>query len=253
MHAPDNCGNLIVPEWEFDCNFNPVHAENNKRKHPIWTTLGGDNIPSHVDPYIFNEDCAGKSLYNLYLRNPDFFIAGELHNQFCHWEKILFDNDTSSLVKKWIKDGVDVTEFFTHFKGNFKGCSYNSSFPPQRFFQNAPICKQFKEFICSELYERILNGSLSVVGKVGECDLPHIIMPLTVEPTKPRLCHDDRYINLWTKDTPFQLENLKHVPRMVEKDVEMITCDEKSGYDHVILCKNSRKYFGIEFGGWVFT
>lgn len=116
MHAPDNCGNLIVPEWEFDCNFNPVHAENNKRKHPIWTTLGGDNISSHVDPYIFNEDCAGKSLYNLYLRNPDFFIAGELHNQFCHWEKILFDNDTSSLVKKWIKDGVDVTEFFHTFQ-----------------------------------------------------------------------------------------------------------------------------------------
>lgn len=51
------------------------------------------------------------------------------------------------------------------------------------FFQNAPICKRFKEFICSELYEIILNGSLSVVGKVGECELPHIIMPLTVEPT----------------------------------------------------------------------
>lgn len=24
----------------------------------------------------------------------------------------------------------------------------------------------------------------------------------------------------------FQLENLKHVPRMVEKDMNMITCDE---------------------------
>lgn len=112
MHAPDNCGNLFVPEWEFDCNFNPVHAENNKRKHPIWTTLGGDNIPSHVDPYIFNEECAVKFLCDFYLRNPDFFIAGELHNQFCHWEFFLLDNDTFSLVKKWIKDGVDVTDFF---------------------------------------------------------------------------------------------------------------------------------------------
>lgn len=95
MHAPDNCGNLFVPEWEFDCNFNPVHAENNKRKHPIWTTLGGD-IPSHVDPYIFNEECAVKSSCSLYLRNPDFFIAGELHNQFCHWEKILLDNENNN-------------------------------------------------------------------------------------------------------------------------------------------------------------
>lgn len=76
------------------------------------TTLEGDNIPSHVDPYIFNEECAVKSLCDFYLRNPDSFIAGELHNQFCHWEFFLLDNDTFSLVKKWIKDGVDVTEFF---------------------------------------------------------------------------------------------------------------------------------------------
>lgn len=66
---------------------------------------------------------------------------------------------------------------------------------------------------------------------MGKCELPHIIMPLTVEPTKPRLSHDDRFIKLWTKDTPFQLENLKHVHMMVEKDMKMITCDEKSGYD----------------------
>ncbi|XP_062591418.1 uncharacterized protein LOC134252891 [Saccostrea cucullata] len=202
---------------------------------------------------MFNEDNAGKSIYNLYLRNPDFFVAGELHNQFCQWEKILFENDTSNQVKNWIKNGVDVTDFFTHFRGNFRGSSYNSLLPPKRFFHNSPVCKQFKEFICSELYERIVNGSLSVVGKIGECELPHTIMPLTVEPTKPRLCHDDRYINLWTKDMPFQLENLKHVPRMVEKDMKMITCDEKSGYDHVNLCQNSRKYFGIQFGGWVLT
>lgn len=46
------------------------------------TTLEGDNIPSHGDPYIFNEECSVKSLCDFYLRNPDFFIAGELHNQF---------------------------------------------------------------------------------------------------------------------------------------------------------------------------
>lgn len=39
---------------------------------------------------------------------------------------------------------------------------------------------------------------------------------------------------------------------MVEKDMKMIICDEKLGYDYVILCKNFRKYFGIQFGDWVF-
>lgn len=41
------------------------------------------------------------------------------------------------------------------------------------------------------------------------------------------------------------MENLKYVFRMVEKDMKMIICDEKLGYDYVILCKNFRKYFGI--------
>ena len=33
----------------------------------------------------------------------------------------------------------------------------------------------------------------------------------------------------------------------------MVSCDEKSGYDHVLLSEKSRTYFGIQFAGWVFT
>lgn len=33
----------------------------------------------------------------------------------------------------------------------------------------------------------------------------------------------------------------------------MITCDEKSGYDHVKLGESSRTYFGIQFGGFFMT
>lgn len=108
------------------------------------------------------------------------------------------DNDTFSLVKKWIKDGDDVTEFFfLHIlKVILKVVVTTLYFLHKDFFQNAPVCKQFKEFICSEMYERIPTESFSVVGKVGECELSLIIMPLTVEPTKPRLCHDDSNINL---------------------------------------------------------
>lgn len=47
-----------------------------------------------------------------------------------------------------------------------------------------------------ELYEKIRSGAIRVLGKVGECEMPHIVMPLTIEPSKPRLCHDDRFLNL---------------------------------------------------------
>ena len=29
-------------------------------------------------------------------------------------------------------------------------------------------------------------------------------MPITVEPTKPRMCHNERLLNLWMKDCPFR-------------------------------------------------
>lgn len=80
MYVFDNCGNLFVLEWEFDCNFNLVYVENNKRKYLIWIILGGDNILLYVDSYIFNEECVVKFLCSLYLRNLDFFIVGELYN-----------------------------------------------------------------------------------------------------------------------------------------------------------------------------
>lgn len=85
--------------------------------------------------------------------------------------------------------------------------------------------------------------------------MPLVIMPLLVKPTKPRLCPDERYLNLWMKDTPFKLDShtLKDFHRMVDLSANMICCDEKSGYDHVSLSRTSQTYFALQFVGWVFT
>ena len=86
------------------------------------------------------------------------------------------------------------------------------------FFPNSNNCKQFVDFICNELCERIATGSIKLLGRVGNCPPPKIIMPLTIEPSKPRLCHDERFLNLWVKDSPFQLETLRDIPRIVGKN-----------------------------------
>ena len=101
--------------------------------------------------------------------------------------------------------------------------------------------------------ERIRNGSVSVIGKVGSCDPPYLVLPLTIEPSKPRLCHDERYLNLWIQDNPFLLDTLKEVPRIVGKDAFLASLDDKSGYDHIFLNPASRKFFGIQFAGWYFV
>lgn len=196
-----------------------------------------------------------ENLTHLPVRNPDQFVSGEIHNHKKEWLRITEDNadNMSSSIQNWINNGIDVKSFLRPFKGNFKGKSYNNQLPPKHYFQNSTNCKNFVPFIRDEIGERLRNGSLRLWGKVGESCLPHIIMPLTIEPNKPRLCHDERYLNLWTKDLPFTLDTLKDVHRLVEENAYMVCCDEKSGYDHIKLTKESETYFGIQFGGWTFT
>ena len=78
-------------------------------------------------------------------------------------------------------------------------------------------------------------------------------MSLTIEPSKPRLCNDERFLNLWIKDLPFHLETLKDIHRLVQKKRLMVTFDDKSGYDHVKISESSYTYFGIQFGGYFMT
>lgn len=81
----------------------------------------------------------------------------------------------------------------------------------------------------------------------------YLVLPLTVEPTKPRLCVDARFLNLWMRDSPFKLDKLVDVTRYVYKNSLMTKCDDKSGYDHVLLQEQSQQYFGICWKNWWFV
>lgn len=80
--------------------------------------------------------------------------------------------------------------------------------------------KKYGTFIC-DIY-MIKSVKIQVIGKMGECSWPYIV-PLTVEPSKPRLCHDDRFLNVWEKDSPFYLERLNDVHWLVNKGTYMVT------------------------------
>lgn len=179
-------------------------------------------------------------------RDPEYFQAGNLHKHFNEWKTV----EPSEEVLDWLENGVDVTKYFKHFRGNFKGKSYDSDSPPKQYFINSAMCKDHTDFIKSTLLTRLKSGSMSVWGKVGKCEPPHLVMPLTIEITKPRLCHDERFLNLWIMDKPFVLDTLKDVPRLVHSNAFLNSLDDKSGYDHVLLKEESRTYFGVEFGGW---
>ena len=118
----------------------------------------------------------------------------------------------------WIDKKMSIFPYFKHFKGIFKGEHYDSDRPPHRISKNNVLCKQFGNFVRTTLLSRLQTGAISLVGKVGQVKPPHLVLPLTVEPTKLRLCHDARYLNLWMLEKPFSLDRVTDLPWYVFKD-----------------------------------
>ena len=94
----------------------------------------------------------------------------------------------------------------------YKKATYSSEFPPRKQFANHGSCQRFMEFISQEILNRLLTGAFRIWGVVGVDDAPYLVLPLTVEPTKPRLCLDARFLIVWMKDMPFSLDKLTDVP-----------------------------------------
>ena len=168
-----------------------------------------------MPPQLVVSDPSLANLAQLRFRNPDSFQAGSLHNHVDFWENLISSTGYScpkvSLLQI-IREGVKVSNFFQHFKGNFKGRSYDSAVPPVSVFPNS-LCSHRFDFIDSTVLDWVSQGVIKVHCVVGVCSPPHLVLPLTVKPTKPRLCHDERFLNLWTRDLPFKLDHFSDLPR----------------------------------------
>lgn len=226
------------------------------RNEVKWCTWEGKR-PSQAGPVPSVEKVASGSAFAnpkmLSFRDPLSFTAGNLSACASSWETVLEGNPKRDELWSYIAEGVDVFQFFAPFDGRFQGKPYRSNSPPKARFPNAASCKGFDSFITHTIKDRVRNGSLRIVGKAGYCEPPHLVLPLTVEPNKPRLCHDERFLNCWIKDSPLKLDYITDLIRYVGPNHLQTTFDDKSGYDHVRLHPRSFTFFGIEWKGWYFT
>ena len=120
----------------------------------------------------------------LRFRDPNLFVAGNLTSCLDQWHQISVGYEKRDFVLAIIENGVDVFDFFNPFNGTFQGKTYCSDLPPQMCFPNSVACHPFKEFITATIKDRICYGSTNVIGRVGEVEPPHLVMPITVEPNK---------------------------------------------------------------------
>ena len=131
-----------VPAREMRVAFDPVTAAATRRLHPTRTTIGGSPPQSSVRQpsaaALLQDPKTPFSLQSLPVRDPDSFVAGQLHQHAGAWDKVLDGHPEGDMVRAWLGKGVDVSEFFRPFKGNFAGRSWDSNVPPTMFFQNPP-------------------------------------------------------------------------------------------------------------------
>ena len=252
-----------MPDWER--TFDPLSVKHNSIS---WVHHDGKALePSPHSPQPYNAHLSSvwidsvicgdfaTDVSMLAFPDPAHFLAGQLHQHLQAWIDLAgsISYPLSQTVLDWLENKVQVQRFFRHFKGNFKCEHFDSPSPPKRVFYNHISCAPFAEFISDTILQRLATGTISIWGKVGEVNPSHLVMPLTVEPSKPRLCNDNRFLNLWMIDQPFNLDHLHQLPLYVSKNSYQTVCDGKSGYDHILLASSSRTYFRFQWGGWFFT
>ena len=192
------------------------------------------------------------SLRNLRFRDPVDIQAGSLHAHPTVWEELLHGVKYKHAdLMAIIYEGVKIQHFFTHLKGDFRGKRFHFDRPPPTVLENCRSCDGFEDFISTTVLKWVSASVLSVWGEVGRVAPPHLVLPLTVEPSKPRLCRDECCLNLWIKDLPFKLHHLSDLPRYVLHVHYQTSFDEKSGYQPVSLYSSSRT--SLDCNGRVFT
>ena len=186
------------------------------------------------------------NLAHLRFYYPSHFRAGYIHSKLSVWQDLLEKSPCVEVdLLEVIRDGVRVDRFFKPFKGNFKGQAYNSNYPPPMTVKNSPTTAKFSHFVSDSIIQWVTAGVIAVWGPVNSVAPPRLVLPLTVEPSKPRLCHVERHLNLWIGGLPFKLDHLCDLPRYVLPGHFQSTCDDKSGYQHVLLHPSSQAYSAL--------
>lgn len=245
--------------WEKDIEL-PFDPFRQSVRSKVWVNLEGNNFNNTQFDHITAEQSLNREMNDpmpcplqIPFIDAKHFVAGQLHQHLEQWNRILNkDSPLYPQIIDWLTNGVNIASYFTRFKGHFWGIDYNHEFPPQRFFNNANNCKGFIQFINETILERLQNGSVECLGKVGSVAPPHIVSPLTVEPTKPRLCLNLMYLNNWILDIPFTLDTLKDVPRIVKENAYFTSLDDKSSFDHIFLTPRSQDFVCFQWAGYFF-
>ena len=180
------------------------------------------------------------------------------HEHIDVWDKVILPEGRLSALRQsvhrdtimaWLRDGVDAERFMFPYEGMYNRKWYRARIPPPFKAANHPVeTPELNNFVSREIANLVQCGAVTASRSQPRC-----VLPLGVEPNKPRLILDARFVNLWCEPPEMSYDNLREFQRGVRPNDWMFSLDFKSGYHHIKLKESSRKYFGFEWEGVYYT
>lgn len=190
----------------------------------------------------------------------DDFVPAHLQTSAAFWqEEILLETpvEDRSTILGWVH-GVDVHDFIDkNATGVFQGLSYSGQDLTSVHLPNH-VPDEHASWVTDEVAKLAATGCVAKWKDVADISVhpkPQMVLPLGVEPKKPRLIWDARWLNLMCAHRPFSMDGVGKVAQCAWPGAHQVTIDHKAGYHHVALDAGSWQYFGFEWEGelYVFT
>ena len=149
-----------------------------------------------------------------YWRESDF-VAGHVSSKHAYWESdILQDHPSRDTLLGWTR-GVRLTEFIDRSrKGTNQGHAYNGAdlTPIVELPNHVP--QEFDAWVDKEVAALVGKKCIakwSEVADVSTHPKPNVTLPVGIEPTKPRIICDARYLNRMCEHSEFKMDGVGKV------------------------------------------
>ena len=186
------------------------------------------------------------------------FKAGGLKGALPFWsEQLLPGHPARQEITGWLKDGVSLMPYLQPPVSS-PGPTGSSEggrqvILPSRWEPNR-VPHRFQDWVSSQIQEYVVSGAVAPwIPRDRGSARPTLIHALSVEPSKPRLIYDCRFLNSFIVDRPFVMEGLGAIPSLCPIGAYQATLDHKSGFHHVRLESGSQHLFGFEWDGQLYT
>ena len=182
----------------------------------------------------------------------DDFVSGRTQTTLQYWKGTFLTTHPQWDELLGYIGGVRLSRFIDPGSaGTFEGFQFKGADATSIELPNH-VSTSHDGWIDTEIESLVQKGSLAPWVTVADANAqpgPRLCLPLGVEPNKPRLIWDARYLNYMCKHSPFQIDRVGKAAQCSWKGAQQVILDHTSGSHNVPLAPESWEYFGLCWGG----